>query len=86
MRHARERQQKVAAPAVINAHLFQLREGFQHFGQDQRIDIGGIASAVYHAAAIQQPVVGGQTKVVQQVIAVFDAEIIGQQRQRHIFG
>ena len=82
LRQAAEREQEVAGPAVVDAHAAQLREDTLELGSDHRLDARRVACAVDHAAAEQQASVGAQPEVVEQVVAVLDAEVAGQQLKR----
>ena len=41
LRHARQRQQEIAAPAEVQLHVLQLRESAAQLGPDQRFDMAG---------------------------------------------
>ncbi len=76
---AREGQQEVAGPGEVDLHVLQLREGLEHLRPDDRLDVRRIASAIDHAATIDQALVAGEAIVVEQVIAVFHAVVLRQQ-------
>ena len=86
LRQARERQQEVTRPREVNFHIFELREGFEHFRANDRFDIVRIARAVDHAAAVQQAIVSGDAIVVEQVIAVFHTLAVRNQILHHLVG
>src|SRR5690606_15039786 len=81
---ARQGEQEVAGPGVVDLHPGQLREGLEHLGADDRLDVGGIPGAVDHAAAVDQTAVGGEPVVVEQVVAVLDTVVPGQQAARQL--
>lgn len=52
LRHARQRQQKIAAPGEINFYVVQLRKGAQHLGTDHFLHVARFPRAVNDAAAV----------------------------------
>ena len=79
LRHARHGQQEVAGPAVVDLYLLELREGLENLRPDQLFDIVRLPRAVDHTTTVKQAVVSGEAVVIQQVVAVFDAIVVGDQ-------
>ncbi len=84
MRQSRKGQQEVARPGVIDFDILELRECLEHFRANDRLYIGWVAGAVDHATAEYQALVGRQAVVVEQIVAIFDAVILGQQTVRQV--
>ncbi|MOA30051.1 hypothetical protein D3C78_1511010 [compost metagenome] len=49
-------------------------------------DVVRFPRAVDHTAAVKQTVVGGEAVVIQQIVTVFDAVVVGDQAARLLFG
>ncbi|RMT20002.1 hypothetical protein ALP54_101884 [Pseudomonas amygdali pv. lachrymans] len=78
LRQARQGQQKVAGPCVVDLHILELWKRLEHLRPDNGFDVGGISGTVDHAAAEDQALVGAEAVVIQQVIAILDAVILRQ--------
>ena len=75
---AREGQQEVTRPGIVDLHILQLRKGLEHFRPDDGFDIRRITRPVDHSAAIDQAFVGRQAEVVEQVVAIFHTVVLRQ--------
>src|SRR5471030_3213399 len=79
LRKTRQRQQEVSGPGVINFHVLKLRKSLKHLRPNNRFNICRIPRAIHHAPTENQTLVAGQTVIIEQVVAVFDAVILWQQ-------
>src|SRR5471032_1189526 len=77
LRQTRRRHQEVPTPAVVYLDAFELWESAVQFGQNNVINARGMLSAIRHATAVKQAMIGGQAKIIEQIITVFYAIVVG---------
>ena len=67
-------------PLIIDLHLGQLREHFQHFRPHVTGDVLRVAPGIVTSAAEQQTPIGRETVVVQRYPLIADRHVLWQQR------
>lgn len=76
---SRHRQREVAAPRLVDPHILQVGKCLEQVRADLVRDADRILPAINHDAAVEQPVVGGATEVLEDVAGVLDA-VVGREQ------